>query len=132
MHSISVTSHVAATPNTLWNTIGDPARMSDWHPAFASSPVTGSERICTLKDGVQVRETIESVDEDARTYTYSIVESPLPLASYRSTIKVMADGDGSLVTWSADFEPSGASAADVAALVTGIYQAGLAALRGSG
>lgn len=129
MHSITVTSHVEATPAQVWNTIGDPSGISAWHPAIASSPVDGADRLCTLADGAQIYEKIESVDQQGRSYTYSITQSPLPLAEYRSTIKVDAEGDGSVVTWSANFVPAGAPAEDVAALLTGVYQAGLAALR---
>ena len=131
MHSITVTTHVAATPSKVWSTIGSPAGISGWHPAITSSPVTGSNRVCTLADGAQIQERIESVDDAGRSYTYSITESPLPLASYRSTIKVEPEGDGSAVIWSAEFEPSGAPAGEVAAMLTGVYQAGLAALRAS-
>lgn len=129
MHSITVVSHVNATPDKVWSVIGDPASLSDWHPVVANSSVTGSERRCTLADGAEIHEKIESVDVEGRSYSYSITKSPLPLASYHSTIKAESDGDGALVTWSANFEPDGAPAEEVAAILVGVYQAGLAALR---
>lgn len=131
MHSLTVVSHINATPDTVWSVIGDPSGISSWHPAIAESPVSGSQRLCTLANGAEVHERIDSIDASERTYSYSITESPLPLAEYHSTIKVDSEGDGSVVTWSANFEPSGAPAEDVAALLTGVYQAGLAALRTS-
>lgn len=131
MHSITVSSYVDASPEKVWDTIGDPGAISHWHPAIASSTVTGAERLCTLANGAKVHERIESVDAEGRTYAYSITESPLPLASYQSTIKVDSDGNGSMVTWGARFEPSGAAAEEVAELLGSIYQAGLSSLRNS-
>jgi carbon monoxide dehydrogenase subunit G len=129
MHSITVVSHVNATPDKVWDAIGDPSKISSWHPVIAESPVNGSERHCTLANGAEIEEKIESVDNEGRTCTYIITKSPLPLASYRSTIKVDEEGDGSAVTWSANFEPAGAPAEEVAAMLIDVYQAGLAALR---
>jgi len=129
MHSITVTSHIKATPEKVWDIIGDPSSISSWHPVISESPVSGSDRLCTLADGAEIHERIESIDQEGRNYVYSITKSPLPLLSYRSTINVEGEGDGAAVTWSADFEPNGAPAEDVAKLLTGVYQAGLAALR---
>ena len=131
MHSITVISHVSASPEKVWNTIGDPGAISNWHPAISSSTLSGEELLCTLADGAKIHERIESVDEAGRTYAYSFTESPLPLASYQSTIKVDAEGDGSIVTWDARFEPAGATAEEVTALLAGVYQAGLSSLRDS-
>ena len=131
MHSITVVSHVNASPEKVWNAIGSPEAISNWHPAIASSPVTGTDRLCTLANGAEVHERIESVDDAGKTYTYSITKSPLPLASYQSTIKVDAEGEGSIVIWKAIFEPEGATAEEVSELLSDIYQAGLSSLRGS-
>lgn len=130
MHTVTATTHLNATPDQVWGTIGDPGSLSQWHPAIASSQLTGDARLCTLPDGAQIHEKIDSVDAAARSCTYSIVESPLPLSGYVSTIQVSEEGDGSAVNWSASFEANGAPAEDVSALLAGLYQAGFAALRG--
>ena len=131
MHSITVTSHVNATPDNVWKTIGDPSAISGWHPAVASSSLEGDTRLCTLADGAEIHEKILEVDAGRRSYTYTITitESPLPLTAYRSTIQVIEEDSGSVVEWSADFEPAGAPAEEVVGLLKGVYQAGLAALR---
>ena len=129
MHSITVTSHINATPDQVWGIVGDPSKISDWHPVISESSVSGSDRSCTMTNGAQIQERIESVDNEGRAYIYTITESPLPLASYRSTISVESEGTETIVTWSANFEPDGAPADEVAKLLTGVYQVGLAALR---
>jgi uncharacterized protein YndB with AHSA1/START domain len=78
MHSITVTSHVNATPDSVWKTIGDPSAISGWHPAVASSSLDGDARLCTLADGAEIHEKILEVDAGGRSYTYTITESPCP------------------------------------------------------
>ena len=129
MNTITVTSHIAATPDQVWNTIGDPSAISAWHPAIASSDVSGTSRLCTLADGAQIKERIESVEAAERAYTYTITESPLPLSDYRSTLRVSEEGSGAVVEWTARFEANGAPVEDVVGILTGVYQAGLGALR---
>lgn len=130
MHTVTVTTHLNASPEEVWSTIGDPGSISQWHPAIVSSELTGDARLCTLPDGAQVHEKIKSVDAAARSCTYSIVESPLPMTGYVSTIQVSDEGSGSAVDWTASFQPNGAPAEDIAAMLKGLYQAGFTALRG--
>jgi len=129
MHTVTATTHVNASPDQVWGTIGDPGRISEWHPAIASSELTGDARLCTLPDGAEIHEKIDSVDAATRSCTYSIVESPLPLTGYVSTIQVTEEGAGAAVNWTARFEPNGAPAEDLSAMLTGLYQAGFASLR---
>ena len=70
-------------------------------------------------------EKLEKVDDGAHTYTYSITDSPLPVANYTATIKVSGEGENSTIEWSSDFEPiGGASQEDAMKAVQDIYQAG--------
>ena len=79
--------------------------------------------------GGDAREEIVALDDDARTYTYRYLDGPLDLASYTSTIRVEPDGDGSQVTWNAEFA-AGDPAAEpaLAEAIAGIYASGLAEL----
>jgi len=76
-------------------------------------------------------ERLEAIDNKARSYSYTIVEGPLPVARYRSTLHVSekADGRGCTVEWSSDFEPSGASESDAVKAIRGVYEAGFDNLR---
>ncbi|MEE8321011.1 MAG: SRPBCC family protein, partial [Gammaproteobacteria bacterium] len=69
---------------------------------------------------------LEKRDENERVYTYSIINSPLPVANYTATIRVMDDGSGnSTVEWSSEFNADGAPENDAIEVIQGIYQAGL-------
>lgn len=67
-------------------------------------------------------------DQGASHYSYTFVESPLPLNNYHSTIRVSPKGSGCVVDWQGSFEPAGISEEEAIALIGGVYDAGLAAL----
>ena len=64
------------------------------------------------------------MDDASRTYSYAIIDSLLPVANYRSKIKVTGAGDNSTVEWSSEFDPKGVAEGEAADVVHGIYQAG--------
>lgn len=130
MHTVSVSTHLSASPDQVWSKIGDPGAISSWHPAIAKSSLDGQDRKCTLADGAEIDERVDSVDEANRSYTYSIVKSPLPLEGYSSTIQVVEADGGCSVEWAASFEVTSGPAEDMVALIKTVYSAGLGALRG--
>ena len=75
------------------------------HPAIASTEVTegrnnskGAVRVLTTKDGAKITERLTAYSAGAMTYTYRILESPLPVTDYVSTLKVTKSKSGSTVT----------------------------------
>jgi len=132
MEKIATSIKLNAPADTVWGIIGDPAGLADWHPAIATSEAHTHEgspaRVCTLGDGAKLLEKIDAHDDAAKQYTYSIVESPLPLKSYRSTIGVRDAGGGCEVHWSAEFEPEG-DAEQIKSMLKDVYDAGLNELK---
>ena len=62
--------------------------------------------------------------------SYSIVDGPLPVTDYHSTIKVTAGDDGTCtVDWTGQFNPDGADDETAKKIIAGIYTAGLSALK---
>ena len=131
MHSVTVSTHLTASPDQVWSKIGDPGAISSWHPAIAKSTLEGKARQCTLANGAQIDEAIDHVDDANRSYSYRIVESPLPVEDYRSTIKVVEADGGCSVEWTSSFDVSAGPAEDTVAMIKDVYAAGLAALRES-
>lgn len=127
--SSSVT--IDSSPDAVWAVVGDVGKISNWLPALSESWIEGDSntRICVLPDGGRIVETIESSDDQARSYTYTIADSPLPLSSYRSTVTVTPAGSGSQVEWSTEFEPAGISTEELQGMLQGIYAEGLANLK---
>lgn len=59
------------------------------------------------------------------SYTDIIIESPLPVTRYESTISVKGDGDVAELSWSGTFDADGASDEEAESVIGGIYEAGL-------
>jgi hypothetical protein len=114
---------------TVWNLVGAPASIADWHPAIVSSPIQGDRRTCTFPDGAKIVETISAHDDARMQYTYTIVEGAVPMRDYVSTLEVIPVSDQSCkLQWSGTFEPLGPEA-EVSAFLAGVYQAGLDSVR---
>jgi polyketide cyclase/dehydrase/lipid transport protein len=80
-----------ATPEAAWKKIGDFCGIATWHPAVEKCVLSddGKMRTLSLKGGGTIVETLVSRDDNAHSYTYEIVSSPLPVSDYVSTIKVL-------------------------------------------
>lgn len=118
-----------AAAEAVWARIGGFGTLHEWHPAIEKTEMEGTgigaQRNLFLAGGGNVVERLDAEDAAAHTYTYSILESPLPVAHYQATLQVKAEGaDRCTVKWWSTFEPAGAAEADAVAVITGVYQAG--------
>ena len=135
MSKVSTSTKLPVSADMVWNTIGGFASISGWHPGIEKSVETKekgrTERTLTLAGGVgTVVERLETHDDDARTYSYSIVSGPIPVADYEATIKVIPEGASSCtVEWTSDFEPKGIPEPDAVAAIRQVYEAGFENLR---
>lgn len=126
-------AHVAALPAEVWAIIGDFGALADWHPAAtaSSAETVGGEihRTIVVGDGAKLVEKLESHDDAAHSYSYSILEGPLPVDDYLSVLSVAADGEGSVIHWSGRFVAKGAPDDQAEAVIGGIYDLGLNELK---
>lgn len=119
-----------AKPAAVWALVGDYNGLYRWHPAVAESDRDGEIRILTLGNGAKFVETLLEQNDDARSYSYVIDKSPLPVSDYESKITVKADGKGgSTVIWRSSFNANGVSDEKAGEIVRGVYQAGLGNLQ---
>ena len=129
------TVEVAAAPDEVWAAIGDFCAIADWHPVIATCQIEEQAgvtfRILTTEDQATLREQLLSMDDDARFYAYSILESPLPVSGYRSTLSVAEAeaAERATVVWRSEFVPEGMSEQEAAGIIAGIYDAGLQSLK---
>ncbi|MFG2594896.1 SRPBCC family protein [Streptomyces sp. NPDC048462] len=131
MTSATATLTTPWPADRVWQLIGGFGSLPDWLPYIKESRLGEGARLRTLtnEEGGVIVERLESFDERARTYVYSIVRAPFPVTDYRSTLEVVDLGAaGSRVEWSGTFTPDGAGDGEAAALFEGIYRDGLAAL----
>jgi len=131
MATASATIAIPASADQVWQLIGGFNTLPDWLPLITESTLTDGGRVRSLKtaDGGVVIERLQTFDNAAMTYSYSIEQAPFPATDYLATLKVEAQGQGARVTWSGRFTAVGVSDEEVVALFNGIYQGGLDALR---
>ncbi|GAB2766080.1 SRPBCC family protein [Streptomyces bullii] len=134
MATTTATIDMPVPADRIWQLIGGFGSLPDWLPYIPGSELGEGGRIRSLtnEEGGVIVERLEKFDDDARTYTYSILEAPFPVTGYRSTLTVReVSGSHSRVEWSGTFTPAGASEEEVIKLFHGIYTEGLAALKRS-
>ncbi|CAM3069700.1 MULTISPECIES: SRPBCC family protein [Methylobacterium] len=133
-HALEVTrsADIAAPPAKVWQTIGEFCGIGDWHPAIEKCVLSDKDglkvRTLSLKGGGTLKEEQVSRDDKVMSYTYTILEGPLPVADYKSTLAVAPEGTGSKVTWSGTFNAKGAPDTVAVDAIQGIYESGLKAL----
>ena len=127
---VTRTGTFAASPADLWTMVSDFGGMDKYidamDPYETIGDGVGAKRSIPMGGGMVV-ETLDALDDDAMSLTYSIVESPLPFKDYSASMTVAPEGDsGSTLTWTGTFEPDGASKEDAEKLAGNIYSGGIA------
>ncbi|MFO2465933.1 SRPBCC family protein [Pseudomonas sp. 15FMM2] len=126
---------IPVSADQVWQLVGGFNSLPDWLPLIARSEPSEGGRLRHLQaaDGGVIVERLQAFDNLARTYSYTIEESPFPVSAYLATLQVEALTDSSAkVTWSGVFTPqAGVTDAAVEQLFAGVYSGGLEALRGN-
>jgi len=138
MTNVSVKGTIYAAADEIWKTLSSFRDVEKYIPLIKSSTVEGSgvgaKRTCIIpsesgQEG-KIEEEIKSFDDDAKTLSYSITSSPLPVENYLGTIKVKDIGDGRCeVEWSSTFEPKGIPEEEVAKMINDVYVAAIDGLK---
>lgn len=119
-------AEIKAAPAAVWDKVGGWCAIKDWHPAIAACDAGKKGfRTLTLKDGGKVVE--KQTKTGPNSYSYDIIDSPLPVKNYSATLTAKRDSLGQTdLTWSAKFEPAkGKTEAEAVAAINGIFAAGL-------
>jgi uncharacterized protein YndB with AHSA1/START domain len=132
MATTTATIDIPVPAARVWQLIGGFDSLPDWLPYIPVSTLSEGGRVRSLKndEGGVIVERLEAFDNQARTYSYSILQAPFPVTGYRSTLTVHEVSSGqSRVEWSGTFTPTGTSEEEAITLFHGIYTEGLAALK---
>ena len=143
---ITLSVDVAASPDEVWQAIGNFQDMS-WHPAvFATTGENGNEidatRLLTLGEegGPTIDEVLYKFSDEKMSYSYRINEvavEVLPVTNYSSHLTVKPrEAGGATVEWRGAFyrgypnndPPPELNDEAAIAAVSAVYQAGLDAL----
>lgn len=139
MVRVCQTAVIDAPVDEVWRILRDFNSHHAWHPAIATSRIedghpadqVGAVRAFTLADGGFLREQLISLDDRARTFSYCLLEAPLPLFGYVATVTLrpVTDTGQTFWKWESRFRTTPARETELRDLVAnGIYLAGMRAL----
>ena len=129
-----------APADRLWRDLRDFNGLANWHPNIVSSRIekdhpadkVGCVRNYQLKNGTRVREKLLSLSDYDYSCTYAVLDSPMDLSDYVSTLRLfpVTEGNRCFIEWSADFEcPPDRTAGLVESIGDGIFQSGFDSLK---
>jgi hypothetical protein len=124
-----------ALPPKVWETVGEFCAIKDWHPLIADCKEAEEEgvtfRTLTLKDGGSIKEKLLSSDDTS--YSYEIIEGPLPVKNYQAKLWVEEDerepDRRTTIHWDATFDANGASDEDAEKTIANIFVIGLKSIK---
>lgn len=131
---------IDAPVDEVWAAIRDFNGHDRWHPVVASSHVERGEpsdrigcvRNFRLEDGSNLREQLLTLSDMEMTFSYCLLDTPIPLFNYVAHCRLtpVTDGDRTFWEWQSRFDTPDGREAELAAQVgDGIYAAGFEAIR---
>jgi NADPH2:quinone reductase len=133
-------SVIDAPIDRVWDVLRDFGSYERWHPGVARSwmendvggDVVGGVRRLSLTGGAELRELLLRLNDRERTLTSCILDSPLPLLDYVSTIRLkpVTDGNQTFWDWRSQFRAPDDRATELENLVRQqVCEAGFTGLR---
>lgn len=129
-----------APAEAVWEVIRDFNGHDQWHPAVANSQIergnpsdlVGCVRRFRLEDGSELREQLLTLSDIEQSFTYCLLDTPVPLFNYVAHCRLfpVTDGDLTFWEWESRFDTPKGREDELAAVVgDDIYSAGFEAIR---
>lgn len=134
MNKQPITKKFKVPAEAVWAAIRQIGRLDVWFPFIETCRVEGQgpgavRYMAIANGGGDIKDTIETIDDENRRLVYLRPVSPFPVTFYRGTVEVFTSYDGlAVVVWTIDFESRPEDAEAVAELVHGAISAGLAGM----
>jgi hypothetical protein len=140
MPRVYISSVIDASADRVWSIVRDFNGLPRWMPVVSDSRIEGGQpsdkvgcvRNFNLKAGGNIREQLLSLSDYEYTCSYAILESPMGVANYTATLKLMpiTDGDRTFAEWPAEFDCDPAREQELVDQIgTGVFQAGFDQLK---
>jgi Polyketide cyclase / dehydrase and lipid transport len=131
---------IDAPVDRVWALLRDFNGHDRWHPAVRESAIernypsdkVGCVRRFVLKDGSELREQLLTLSDLEQTYSYCLLDTPVPLFNYVAHVRLMpvTDGNRTFWSWEGRFTTRPADAEAMVRMVgEEIYMAGFEAIR---
>jgi Polyketide cyclase / dehydrase and lipid transport len=131
---VSKKINAPAQPPKVWAIAGDFCAIKDWHPLVADCKETEESgttfRTLTFKNGGTIKEKL--LESDDTSYSYEIIESPLPVKNYKAKLHVEEDErdpQRTTIFWEATFDSNGVSDDEAKKKITDIFMSGLKGIK---
>jgi hypothetical protein len=113
MAEVREAGELGASVDEVWKVVGDFTGLLESMGVPFESEGEGIGMTRKISMGpAPIIERLEERDEAGKKIVYSIVEGPLPVSGYVSTMQLSPAGDGrTKLEWSSTFEPVGDEAA---------------------
>jgi len=135
MATVSVKDEFEASVDVVWELISDFTDISAWAPQGDITQVEGEgigavRRVEAAGMGGVFRERCEGHDPAARRFSYSVLESPVPMTDYVAVVTLSDLGPGRCgIEWACKFEPEGAPEADLVQGIEATYAAFIGSIK---
>lgn len=125
------TVSIDASPEAVWEVLGDLAATTEWLPGTVAARMDGQIRTCTTADGFDIREEISDYSSDQRSYRFKHLAIPVPVNDSSGSFEVEpADTGGSQVVLETSFEALDATQEEqVGQMMAGFLQQALESLK---
>ncbi|MCS6879428.1 MAG: SRPBCC family protein [Geminicoccaceae bacterium] len=140
MIEVASSTILDAPSDRVWAILRDFNGHDRWHPAVAESRIergepadrVGCVRRFRLADGAELREQLLALSDLEQSFTYCLLDTPVPLFNYVATVRLLpvTDGDRTFWSWRARFTTRpGEEAAMIRLVKEEVQAAGMEAIR---
>ena len=131
---------IDAPVDRVWDMLRDFNGSETWHPIVRQSAIErgqssdkiGCVRRLTLQDGSELREMLLALSDMEMTFSYCLLDTPIPLLNYVAHCRLLpvTDGDRTFWHWESRFDAPAGQERELAAMVgQNVYESGFAAMR---
>ncbi|MCL6609643.1 MAG: SRPBCC family protein [Geminicoccaceae bacterium] len=140
MLEVTTSTIFGAPTDRVWEVLRDFNGHDRWHPIVAKSTIergepsdrVGCVRRFVLQDGSELREQLLALSDLEQSFTYCLLDTPVPLFNYVATVRLLpvTDGDLTFALWQARFTTRPGEEAAMRRLVAeDVQRAGFEAIR---
>ncbi|MEM1131085.1 MAG: SRPBCC family protein [Pseudomonadota bacterium] len=131
---------IPASCDAVWAMLREFNGHDRWHPEIATSQIERGEdddrvgciRKFKLKDGSELREKLLTLSDAEQSFSYCLLETPIPLFNYVAHVRLMpvTDGDRTFWEWEGRFTTPPGREDELSQMVgENIYMAGFKAIQ---
>ena len=121
---------IDATPDAVWDVLGDLAATTEWLPGTVAGRMDDDVRTCRTADGFEIREQISEYSAERRRYRFRHLAVPMPIRDSSGVFTVEPSGDGAQVVLETSFDAlDDAAEEQIAEMMEGAFEQSLASLK---